>query len=177
MTEMTLSGGDDLERMLDRIARKISRSGMLRVGFLSSATYPDGTGVAAVAAINNFGAPEKGIPARPFFTNMIRENSGAWGDELAGLLEATNFDVSRALNMMGEHIAGQLRQSIVETVAPPNSPVTNLLKQRFPMGGYSFDDVLQAWDDVAAGESAPAGKPLVWTGTMLRAVDYEVEGG
>lgn len=177
MTTATLSGGEDLERKLAEIARKISRGANLRVGFLEGATYPDGTSVAAVAAINNFGAPEKGIPARPFFSNMIRENSGAWGDELAGLLEVTNFDVSRALNMMGEHIASQLRQSIIETVAPPNSPVTNLLKQRFPMGGYDFDEVLRAWDDVAAGESAPAGKPLVWTGTMLRAVEYEVEGG
>lgn len=173
---MTLSGGEDLERKLADIARKISRPGTLRVGFLSSATYPDGTSVAMVAAINNFGAPEKGIPARPFFTDMIAKNSGKWGDELGGLLTATNFDVERALGMMGEHIAGQLRQSIVETVAPPNSPVTNLLKERFPMGGYEFSDVLDAWDDVAGGESAPAGKPLVWTGVMLQSVDYEVMG-
>lgn len=172
---MSLSGGEELERRLMEIARKVGRSGSVRVGFLEGATYPDGTSVAMVAAINNFGAPEKGIPARPFFTNMIKENSGAWGDEFAGALKLADYDVGKALGLMGEHIAGQLRQSIVDTVAPPNSPVTNLLKQRFPMGGYGFDDVLAAWDDVAAGEVAPAGKPLVWSGTMLRAVDYEVE--
>lgn len=174
MVDTSLSGGDGLERKLAEIATRVSRAGTLRVGFLEGATYPDGTSVAMVAAINNFGAPEKGIPARPFFTNMIAANSGAWGDELGGLLAAMDYDVERALGMMGEHIAGQLRQSIVDTVAPPNSPVTNLLKQRFPMGGQTFDDVLQAWDDVAAGETAPAGKPLVHTGDMLRAVDYEV---
>ena len=174
MVTATLSGGEAVERKLAEIARKVSRPGTLRVGFLEGATYPDGTSVATVAAINNFGAPEKGIPARPFFSNMIQANSGGWGDQLVSLLELTDYDAARALALMGEEIAGQLRQSIIDTMAPPNSPVTNLLKQRFPMGGQTFDDVLKAWDDVAAGESAPAGKPLVWTGTMLRAVDYEV---
>jgi len=175
MVTATLSGGEALERKLAEIARKVSRPGTLRVGFLEGATYPDGTSVATVAAINNFGAPEKGIPARPFFSNMIRANSGGWGDQLVSLLELTGYDATRALGLMGEEIAGQLRQSIIDTMAPPNSPVTNLLKQRFPMGGQTFDDVLKAWDDVAAGESAPAGKPLVWSGTMLRAVNYEVQ--
>lgn len=173
---MTLSGGDDLERKLEAISREFGKGGQLRVGFLEGATYPDGTSVAMVAAINNFGAPEKGIPPRPFFTNMIRENSGKWGEEFQGALKLTNFDVRKALSLMGELIAGQIRESIVATTTPPNSPVTNLLKQRFPMGGYTFDEVLRAWDDVAAGKTAPAGKPLVWSGDMLRAVDYQVLG-
>lgn len=175
MVDVTLSGGEALERKLLEIAQRLGRPGTLRVGFLEDATYPDGTSVAMVAAINNFGAPEKGIPARPFFTRMIQENSGAWGEELAGALALTDYDLERALGLMGEQIAAQLRQSIIDTTSPPNSPVTNLLKQRFPMGDHTFDDVLQAWDDVAAGASAPAGKPLVWSGTMLRAVDYEIE--
>lgn len=178
MTEISLSGGEKLEAKLAEIANRVARGGTLKVGFLSGATYSDGTPVAMVAAINNFGAPEKGIPPRPFFTRFIEENSARWGEQLANLLELNDWDVDRALNLMGVGMSGQLRQSIVDTNAPPNSPVTNLLKQRFPNGkdsGMTFDDVLAAWADVAAGDdSAPAGKPLVWSGHMLNSVDYEV---
>lgn len=148
----------------------------VRVGFLEGATYPDGTPVAEVAALQNFGAPAAGIPARAFFSNMVAEKSPEWGDKFAKVLQAADYDAEKALALMGEGIAGQLRQAIVEMQSPANSPVTNLLKQRFPTReGMTFEDVLQAMRDAAAGETAPAGKPLVWTGHMLASVDKEVE--
>lgn len=171
----TLSGGKELERRLAEIAAKVARGGTLRVGFLEGATYPDGTPVAMVAAVNNYGSPAKGIPARPFFSEFIRKNAPQWGEKLARVLEQNGWDVNKALNLMGAGMVGQLQQEIVNTNTPANSATTNLLKQRFPTGGYTFDDLLQAWGDVAAGETAPAGKPLVWTGQMLNSVDYEVE--
>ena len=76
---------------------------------------------------------------------------------------------------MGSGIQGQLAQSIVDFSGAPNSPVTDLLKQRFPThDGMTFEDVQQARRDVAAGETAPAGKPLVWSGDMLKSIDQEV---
>lgn len=177
MTEMSLSGGDKLEARLSEIASNLANGGSVKIGFLSGATYPDGTPVAYIAAIQNFGAPAKGIPARPFFTQMIAEKSPGWGDTLATLLATHDYDVETVLGLMGQGIAGQLREAIVNMNEPANSPVTNLLKQRFPMGkesGMTFDDVLQAWSDVAGGATAPAGKPLVWSGHMLNSVDYEV---
>lgn len=177
MTTFGLSGGENLERKLEELANRVATGATLRVGFLEGATYPDGTPVATIAVINNFGAPEKGIPARPFFSKFIADNSDKWGEQLSTLLQHTNFDVPRALALMGEGMAGQLRQTIVGMNDPPNSPVTNLLKQRFPTGDVTFQDVLDAWRDVAAGETAPAGKPLVWSGNMLNSVDYEVVGG
>ena len=106
----------------------------------------------------------------------ITAKSPAWGGNLAAILKATNNDGTRAINLLGLHIAGQLQTAIRDTQAPPNSPVTNLLKQRFPTGdGLEFSDVLQAWKDVAAGETGAApGKPLVWSGKMLESVRSEV---
>lgn len=145
---------------------------------MEDAVYEDGTPVAMVAAIQNFGAPARGIPARPFFTKMIEEKSPGWGDLLAGLLEKHDWDVVAAFQVMGDGIAGQLRNAIYEMNDPPNSPVTSLLKDRFPKGdNYTFADVLQAWADVADGKSAPAGKPLIWSGHMLDSVTFEVTGG
>lgn len=178
MTEISLSGGAKLEQRLAEIANRVARGGTLRVGFLEGATYSDGTPVATIAAIQNFGAPEKGIPPRPFFTKFIEDNASGWGAQLAHLLEVNDWDVEKALNLMGMGMQGQLIDSIDQTNEPPNSPVTNLLKQRFPMGkdsGMSFDDVLKAWDDVAGGQTdAPAGEPLVWTGHMRNSTGYEV---
>lgn len=170
-----VSGGDGLSRKLVEIGNALSKAREVHVGFLEGATYPDGTPVAMVAAINNFGAPEAGIPARPFFTDMIAKNSPDWGDIFSNVLKAANYDAQKALALMGDGMAGQLREAIVDMDGPANSPVTDLLKERFPTrDGMTFADVMQARHDVAAGETAPAGKPLVWSGTMLNSVDREV---
>lgn len=177
MTTVSLSGGDKLERRLAALATRVAKGATLKVGFLEGATYPDGTNVAQIAAIQNFGAPAKGIPPRPFFSDFIKRYGPEWGAQLARLLVASDYDALRALNLMGFKMSAQLRQQIVDTNAPPNSPVTDLLKQRFPTGDYEPGDVWQAFHDVAAGATAPAGKPLVWSGTMLNAVDHEVVEG
>lgn len=161
----------NIDDELRKLGEKIGRGAALRVGFLESATYPDGTSVALVAAANNFGTAT--IPARAFFSNMIEDKSPQWPKTLAALVKSQG--VEKAMSIMGEGIRGQLQQSIRETNEPPNSPVTNLLKQRFPMGGQSFDDVLAAHRDVAAGVTAPAGKPLIHTSVMINSADYEVD--
>lgn len=143
-----LSGGDKLDARLKALAEKIARPATLRVGFLEGATYSDGTPVALVAAVQNFGSPAQGIPPRSFFTNMIAEKKDRWGDQLAGLLKANDWDATAALNQMGAGIAGQLRQSIVDTNSPPLAPATIKAK--------GFDTV------------------LIDTAHMLQSVDYEV---
>lgn len=169
----TVSGGDKLDAKLREIGEKLGKRAMLKVGFLEGAKYPDGTSVAMIAALQNFGGGA--IPPRPFFTLMVQEKSPDWGEKLARLLQQHNYDVTKALESMGMGIAGQLRQSIVDMNAPPNSPVTALLKSRFPTGQYEPDDVWQAFHDVAAGEGEGlSSKPLVWSGHMLNSVDYEV---
>jgi hypothetical protein len=170
----TVSGGAAADKYLADLARKLGKGKTLKVGFLAGATYPDGTPVAMVAAIDNFGAPSKGIPPRPFFTNMVRDESPEWGPALGTLITQNDGDTDKALDTLGLGIVGQLQQAIVDMNEPANSPVTNLLKQRFPTGGQTFADVLQARRDVAAGAEAPAGKPLVWSGHMLNSAAHEV---
>ena len=143
-----IHGGDKFNRALAEISKRVTKAATVRVGFLSDATYPDGTPVALVAATQNFGSMSQGIPPRPFFTNMVADKSSEWGDKLARLLEANDYDVEKALALMGQGIAGQLRQAITDTNAPPLAPETVRRK--------GFD------------------KPLVDTGHMLASVDSEV---
>lgn len=171
-----ISGGDKFEAAMANLAKKLGKKATLRVGFFDDKRYPDGTPVAMVAALNNFGGGS--TPPRPFFTNAIAEHSPEWGEKIEQLLDMTGGDIHQALSLMGEVIADQIRMSIMTGSYAPNSPVTDLLKQRFPMGktgGMTAGDVWQAFSDVAAGARGAPGKPLIWEGTMLDSVSYNVE--
>jgi len=147
----SFSGGDALERKLAEMAEKLGEGKVLRVGFLENATYPDGQQVAMVAAANEFGNPANNQPPRPFFRNMIADNKDNWPDDIGRIAQATGFDGEQTLGLIGEHIKGQLQQSIRELMEPPLSPVTIEKK--------GFD------------------KPLIDTGHMLNSVDYDIRDG
>lgn len=141
-------GGEDIRKYLENLAEKVSNPGTLRVGFLSGATYPDGTSVALVAAVQNFGSPAGGIPPRPFFSNMVSKGRRSWGPVLTKILKENNYDAKKSLRQMGEVIKGELQDSIVNGSYVPLKPETVQRK------GFA--------------------KPLIDTGHMLNSVDYEV---
>ena len=147
-----VKGGDDFERALRNIEEGIGHPRHVRVGFLEGATYPDGTPVALVAAVQDGGAPSRGIPPRPFFRNMVADKSPMWGDALAAALRGADYDAGRALALMGEGIRGQLQQSIADYDAgPPLAPATIRAK--------GFD------------------KQLIDTAHMMNSADFEVRDG
>lgn len=143
-----LSGTDAIMKKLEAIAKSIG-GGEVSIGFMNGATYPDGTPVAAVAFWNEFGKPEIGQPPRPFFRNMIAENSDQWPADMAKAAKATEYDGQKTLSLMGEKIKGQLQKSINDFTTPAIKESTAHAKG-FP-------------------------KPLIDTGDMLRSVDYEVK--
>lgn len=151
MAAIEIKGGQKLAATLARLAASLKQGATLRVGFLEGATYPNGTSVALVGAVQNFGAPKRGIPARPFFSGMVKSKSGGWGAAVAANLRATNYDVPVAMARVGEGIKGQLQQSIRDLWAPPLAPAT--VKRK------GFD------------------KPLIDTGHMINSVAYAVDKG
>jgi hypothetical protein len=174
-----IKGGEKAMEAIRDIADKLKGAGTLRVGFLAGATYPNGTPVALVAAIQNYGAPSRGIPPRPFFSNMVANESPSWGPDLAKLLPAVGYDSKIALEQMGQKISGDLRQAIVDTNAPSLSPVTVMLrgmKSNDPSLVVTGKTVGEAAQRVAEGKTnyGASTKPLVDTGYMLSRVDYEV---
>jgi len=144
----TISGGDKLANALAKISRGVSQPATLRVGFLAKSTYPNGTPVAMIAAIQNFGAPSRGIPPRPFFSNMVKSKRGEWPKAISGLLKDNDYDAVKALDVAGAAIGGQLRQSIIDTNEPPLAPST--IKRK----GHS--------------------KPLIDSAMMINSIDHEV---
>ena len=178
MAEIEVKGGDKLKAYLQSISDKVSSGAELRVGFLENATYPDGKPVAMIAAIQEFGAPRAGIPPRPFFRNMIANNQDSWANGFAEQLRATNYDVKLTFERAGAAIAGQLRQSIVDTNDPALSPITLMIRKMKGEGKtITRASLAEAARRLAAGESTAgvSTKPLVETGHLLNSVDYEVK--
>lgn len=168
MANHSVSVAGNVARKLKEIIDKMG-GGILKVGFLEGATYPDGTPVASVAFWNEFGSihstessgagdtPEKGVhvlnvtPARPFFRTMIAEKSPAWPAQMAKLAKSTNYDGPRVLALMGEQIDGDLKKSINDFSDPPLAPSTIKAK--------GFD------------------KPLIDTSHMVNSTGYQVSEG
>lgn len=174
-----VKGGEKVKAELAELARNVTKGAKLQVGFLAGAKYPNGTSVPMVAAIQNYGAPAVGIPPRPYFSNMVADKSPGWGKKLGAILPTVGFDSDKALDLMGEGIEGQLRQSIIDTYSPALSPITVMLR-----GMKSHDQGLvvtgrtvgEAAARVKAGLTnyGASTKPLEETGYMLLSVDHIV---
>ena len=131
------------------MSQKLSSAASVEVGFLEDSTYPDGTSTAMVAAIQEFGAPSRNIPPRPFFRGMISDKSPEWPEAVAGLLHENDYDAKRTLELSGAAIKGQLQEAITKFDGVPLSPKTVAAK------GFS--------------------KQLVDTSHMLNSIDFKVE--
>lgn len=121
----------------------------VRVGVLENATYPDGTPVAMVAFWNEYGAKGGLIPPRPFFRHTVFNQKGNWVLSVKSLIKIHN-DPKKVMGLMGEHMKGQIVQSIVTWSDPENSKYTQKIK------GFN--------------------KPLVWSGQLMRSISFEVNG-
>ena len=120
----------------------------VRVGVLENATYPDGTPVAMVAFWNEYGT--KTSPVRAFFRTTVSEQKKNWVLSVQNLMKMHN-DPQRVMGLIGEHMKGNIAQSIATWSDPPNAPYTVAQK--------GFD------------------APLRDTMQMLRSISFEVGEG
>jgi hypothetical protein len=96
-----------------------------KVGWFPSARYPDGTPVAYVMSVQEFGYGP--IPPRPFFRTTVAEEKETWSKYaaegakavLAGKLSA--FDV---MDGLGERAQEDVKETINQITSPPLSPIT-----------------------------------------------------
>jgi len=168
-----ISGTHGLGKALGKISEKLAKANSVEIGFPKGSTERDGTSTPMVAAIQEFGAPGKSIPPRPFFRNMIAKQSSEWPAMLAKYLKDNGFDAEKSLGEIGEVIAADLRQSIIDTNEPALSPITLMLRgmrtqaryQNMPFGKL----IVEAVKRVAAGKTnyGAATSVLVDRGAML----------
>ncbi|CRY10588.1 hypothetical protein [Yersinia enterocolitica] len=139
---------------LEQVGKSLE-SKQVKVGFVDGATYPDGTSVAMVAAINEYGNPSNNQPPRPFFRNAISGHSEEWADSvMRGIRAGVNTET--VLQLVGEVIVGDVQNSISELMEPKLSDVTlHIRRTREKFKNQST-------------------KPLVDTGDMYGDVKFEV---
>jgi hypothetical protein len=151
-------GAERLRLLLDTVSDKVGK-----VGFFETSKYEDGTPVAYVAVIQEFGAPEKGIPPRPFMRTTVEAREGDWqaiarqGAEAMLAGKATGDQVLEAIGMKA---AGDIRRTISQISTPALAQSTVDARRR----GKADKQTVGALT-----------KPLVDTGTLINAVQSVVE--
>lgn len=136
-----------------------------KVGYFESSKYPDGTPVAYVAAIQEFGADEQGIPARPTMRPTIAAQSPEWARQFGAGARAVvqgKTTAPKVMEAVGMLAAGDVRKAIAELSAPPLAESTVAARRR----RYA--------DKKTKGNLS---KPLVDTAVMVNALTHVVEGG
>jgi len=134
----------------------------LKVGWFETTRYEDGTPVAYVATIHEFGAPSQGIPARPFMRPTVADRKEGWRDFVENSAEGIFNGTQTAgtmFEMLGLAVSGDIAKTISQVMAPPLKPATIRAKER----------------KMAQGGVGSLDKPLVETGLMITSVTHTVE--
>lgn len=143
-----------------RAAVKAIASKKLSVGWFDTSQYQDGTPVAYVATIHEFGNPAGGVPARPFMRPTIEAKTPEWKSTLAGGAHQVlngKLTAEQMLGQVGQMAAG----NIAETIASIDTPAlkTSTIKAR----------------ESRRKSPGVSTKPLVDTGLLIQSVNHKVE--
>lgn len=93
-----------------------------RVGWFEAAKYTDGTPVAYIASIHEYGYPEGGIPARSFFRPAIEANRQAWINNMRGAAKKVadgSITPYEAMEFVTSGAEGDIRKSLTSVNSPP----------------------------------------------------------
>ena len=150
--------------------RKIAECGKvsLDVGFFEDAKYPDGTSVAYVAYLNEYGGHN---PARPFMKQTAKKRMKSWAEGVGKNVKKTGVtpaSVKRAFEMAGQVAVGDVKRTIKDWPPGGNKDSTVAAKRRRMRGG-TYDE---------PKGNLVAIKPetvLIDTGKMISSVAYEVK--
>lgn len=135
-----------------------------KVGWFQTAHYKDGTSVAYVAAIHEFGVPEKNIPPRLGMRATADEKRAKWAgvaEQSAKQILAGNMTPWEGMERLGLVAAGDVRKHITEVTQPPLKVAT--VKAR--LAGKRQGNVV----------SVTIAKPLVRIGELLGSLTNTVE--
>jgi hypothetical protein len=158
----------------------------VRIGWFSSAKYPNGTPTAYVASIHEFGAPSRGIPARSFMRPTITDKQGDWSKQLryyAKQIVAGQMNTEQALNALALVARGDVDKTLATLRNPPLSKLTVYIRKFIKEGGTitGYGDIIdlrhKMQKEEAAGTldlSGVSDDPLDFTGYMRATLTYTV---
>jgi hypothetical protein len=116
-----------------KIARVLSdkaalfEGSVVKVGIPAGKTYADGTSIAYIAAIQEYGAPEVNIPPRSFMRLTRAAKARDWAKDMAEGAEAVvqlRITIDGMLDAVGAVAAADIVQTIANGLSPPLKPAT-----------------------------------------------------
>lgn len=127
-----------------------------KVGWFESAKYEDGTPVAYVATIQEYGYAGGNIPPRPYFRPTVEGKRNEWrqAGERASRALVRGAMSGSVMELLASKAAGDARKAISQVYSPALKPTTLYARQRRRNSSV---------------------KPLVDSGTMLATLTHTVE--
>lgn len=154
-----------------------------KVGWFENARYPEGgTTVAHVAAIQEFGSPQRSIPPRPFMRPAITEHGQEWKDLLkegAKKILQGKENVADVLEKAALNAQNEISQNIATLGSPPLSPITlgarKLKKEGRKITGATIGEIAARLKAGTLDISGVSTKPLEDTGLLSATLTSVVE--
>lgn len=120
---MPLIRQGSLDQALNRLVSRKEQH--VKVGILDNSKYPDGTSVATVAFMNEYGTAK--IPPRPFFRQTISEQKSNW-TQLAKDAIKMGYSIEHTLGLVGAQMQTDIQYSIMTWTTPKNADYTVAMK-------------------------------------------------
>jgi hypothetical protein len=135
-----------------------------KIGWDSSAVYPDGTKTAYVATIQEFGDPQHNIPSRSFFRSTINAKSQSWkelNEKAARAMLKGKIFAKDGFSQLVLGAEGDFVEKITTLQNPPLKQSTIEARMRKKADKHTVGNLT---------------KPLIDTGYMLSTLTSTVDG-
>lgn len=121
----------------------------LKVGWFSNTTYPDGTPVAYVASIHEYGNPARNLPARPFSAPTVDRKQSEWVNILIRALQRDkDMSLAEAMEIIGNISSSDVAQTIKDITSPPLAQSTVAQKEKRGSNSKPLIDSALLWQSI-----------------------------
>lgn len=135
----------------------------VKVGWFEATKYADGTSVAEVGVVQEYGDPAKGIPSRSFLRTTRTARKDYWArvfeNEMRKVLKG-EVSVKQALVTLGQIAEGDVRKKITQIQTPKLKDKTVAARLRKMKDGKTIGNLT---------------KPLVESGLLLNTLNSAVD--
>ncbi|EAW4991494.1 hypothetical protein QDX92_003125 [Salmonella enterica] len=187
-----VTGGRQFRQKLKQVAADLSSGKKLKVGFLEGATYPDGTPVAYIAAINEFGGSAV-IPAREqtlhFRYNektgeighrFVKAGKGNFAQDVVIPEHTVTIPPRPFFRKMIEHKSPEWGEKMATLLRTNDFDTATALVYMGEHIKGQLQMFIRDWKKPPNAASTVRQKgfnnPLIETGHMMNSVDYSVDG-
>ncbi len=162
--------------VFDELKKRLVGDGkVVHVGVPEGKKEPDGTPVAMIAAVHEYGSPEQGIPERPFLRVAVQKNRMKYVRlnriNLVKMLRG-QMGMEQALGDLGAMAQGDVVAEIKAGDFQALDPKTIKARERSRSSGYN-----QSVKRKAAAKKDAAGpidRPLIDSGQMVQSIAWEL---